>query len=160
MLAWRRLPYLLVGWFWYVALALLAVLAALFPWDLGQKADPFGSAPADIKPEWYFLFMFQALKDLPAYVPSEKHPWIEGETLGILFFGFLGLMVALVPFLDRGAAAGRPRRVLNFFAALTVAFVIFMTARSMLIKAPQNPPAKPPQAAAAGPEAALVKATP
>ena len=26
--------------------------------------------------------------------------------MGILFFGFLGLMVALVPFLDRGAAAG------------------------------------------------------
>ena len=47
--------------------------------------------------------------------------------LGILFFGFLGMMVALVPFLDRGAAAGRPRRVLNFFAALTVVFVIFMT---------------------------------
>ena len=90
---------------WYLALGILAALAALFPWELGQKADPFGSAPADIKPEWYFLFMFQSLKDLPAYLPSEKHPWIEGETLGILFFGFLGLMVALVPFLDRGAAS-------------------------------------------------------
>ena len=145
---------------WYVALGILAALAALFPWELGQKADPFGSAPADIKPEWYFLFMFQSLKDLPAYLPSEKHPWIEGETLGILFFGFLGLMVALVPMLDRGAAAGRPRRVLNFFAAVTVAFVIFMTARSMLVKPAQDPTAKPPQAAAAGLEGNPVKATP
>ena len=47
---------------WYLALALLAALAALFPWELGKKADPFGSAPEGIKPEWYFLFMFQTLK--------------------------------------------------------------------------------------------------
>ena len=45
-------------------------------------------------------------------------------------------MVALVPFLDRGAATGRPRRVLNFFAAVTVAFVIFMTVRSLTDQAP------------------------
>src|SRR5208282_2838288 len=64
---------------WYLALAILAALAALFPWELGQKADPFGSAPAGIKPEWYFLFMFQSLKDLPAYLPSKAHPWVEGE---------------------------------------------------------------------------------
>ena len=69
-------------------------------------------------------------------------------------------MVALVPFLDRGAAAGRPRRVLNFFAAVTVAFVIFMTVRSLTVKPPQNPPAKTPPAAAAGPEGTPVKATP
>ncbi len=121
---------------WYVALGILAALAALFPWELGQKADPFASTPSGIKPEWYFLFMFQALKDLPAYLPSENHKWIEGETLGILFFGFVGLIVALVPFLDRGAAAGRPRRVLNFFAALWVAFIIFMTVRSLIDQAP------------------------
>jgi cytochrome b6 len=145
---------------WYVALGILAALAALFPWELGQKADPFGSAPADIKPEWYFLFMFQSLKDLPAYLPSEKYRWIEGETLGILFFGFLGLMVALVPFLDRGAATGRPRRVLNFFAFLTVVFAVFMTVRSLTVKAPQNPPAKTPPAAAASPEGTPGKATP
>ncbi len=53
---------------WYVALGLLAALAALFPWELGQKANPFGSAPEGIKPEWYFLFMFQTLKKLPAHL--------------------------------------------------------------------------------------------
>ncbi len=145
---------------WYLALGILAALAALFPWELGQKADPFGSAPADIKPEWYFLFMFQSLKDLPAYLPSQNLHWVEGEVVGILFFGFLGLMVALVPFLDRGAATGRPRRVLNFCAVVTVAFCIFMTVRSLTVKPPQNPPAKDPQAAAASPEGGPVKATP
>ena len=145
---------------WYVALGMLAVLAALFPWELGQKADPFGTAPPGIKPEWYFLFMFQSLEDLPSYLPSNQHQWIEGKVLGILFFGFLGLMVALVPLLDRGAAAGRPRRVLNFLAALTVAFVIFMTVRSMTIKPPENPPANIPPALAAGPAGTALKGTP
>ncbi len=41
---------------WYMALGVLAALAALFPWELGIKADPFGPAPAGIKPEWYFMF--------------------------------------------------------------------------------------------------------
>jgi quinol-cytochrome oxidoreductase complex cytochrome b subunit len=144
---------------WYVALGLLAALAALFPWELGQKADPFGSPPPGIKPEWYFLFMFQALKDLPSH-PIPSLPWLEGETVGILFFGFLGLMVALVPFLDRGAAAGRPRRVLNFCAALTVAFFVFMTIRSLVIKPPQEQSVKDQPVAVASPEGTPEKATP
>ncbi len=59
---------------WYLALGILAALAALFPWELGQKADPFGTAPAGIKPEWYFLFMFQALKQLPAHLFGGQTP--------------------------------------------------------------------------------------
>jgi hypothetical protein len=35
---------------WYLALGLLAALAALFPWELGEKANPFASAPEGIKP--------------------------------------------------------------------------------------------------------------
>jgi len=56
----------LIGWI--LAIGVLAALAALFPWELGEKADPFAPAPAGIKPEWYFLFMFQTLKYLPAKI--------------------------------------------------------------------------------------------
>ena len=42
---------------WLAAVGLLAALAAFFPWELGIKADPFASAPAGIRPEWYFLWM-------------------------------------------------------------------------------------------------------
>jgi quinol-cytochrome oxidoreductase complex cytochrome b subunit len=105
---------------WYLALGLLAALAALFPWELGVKANPFGSAPAGIKPEWYFLFMFQTLKVIPARIGP-----FEGEVLGVLFFGFCGLIVLLVPFLDRGPIG---RRVLNLCATIAVVFFIFMTA--------------------------------
>ena len=58
---------------WYVALGVLRALAAIFPWNLGVKADPFASAPAGIKPEWYFLFMFQTLKIIPP--KSEEPVW-------------------------------------------------------------------------------------
>jgi cytochrome b6 len=105
---------------WYLALALLAALSALFPWELGEKADPFASAPERIKPEWYFLFMFQALKLLPGRLGP-----FEGEVVGVLVFGLGCLAVLLVPFLDRGP---RARRTLNLMATLIVAFFIVMTA--------------------------------
>ncbi len=107
---------------WYLALAILAALAALFPWELGEKADPFGSAPEGIKPEWYFIFMFQTLRHLPSHIFG-----IEGEVFGVMFFSFCGLVVLLVPFLDRGATAGKPRRVLNFLATCAVVYFIVMT---------------------------------
>lgn len=105
---------------WYLALALLAALAALFPWELGEKADPFASAPEGISPEWYFLFMFQTLKLLPARIGP-----FEGEVVGVLFFGGCGLVVLLTPFLDRGRTN---RLILNGLAAVAVAFFIVMTA--------------------------------
>jgi quinol-cytochrome oxidoreductase complex cytochrome b subunit len=81
---------------WLAAVGLLAALAAFFPWELGVKADPFASAPAGIRPEWYFLWMFQALKYLPSKVAG-----IPGETLGVLFFGALAAGLVAVPWLDR-----------------------------------------------------------
>jgi len=115
---------------WYVALGILAALAALFPWELGQKADPFGSAPAGIKPEWYFLFMFQTLKHLPAHLWNIQ--WLEGEVVGVLFFGFCGLVVLIVPFLDLGVSRGGPRSIQNFLSELTVLFFIAMTAWGLI----------------------------
>jgi cytochrome b6 len=81
---------------WLVAVGLLAALAAFFPWELGVKADPFAPAPAGIRPEWYFLWMFQGLKYLPAKIVG-----IPGETVGVLFLGGLGAVLVLVPLLDR-----------------------------------------------------------
>ncbi len=115
---------------WYLALgASWPFSRRCFPWELGQKADPFGSAPAGIKPEWYFLFMFQALKKLPAHLFNVQ--WLEGEMVGVLFFGFCGLFVLLVPFLDVGRDRRWPRRVLNGLAVLAVLFFVVMTARGL-----------------------------
>jgi len=78
---------------WYGALAVLGSLAALFPWELGDKADPFASAPAGIRPEWYFLAPFYTLKLIPSHV------WrIEGELLGLMGFALLAAWWVLLPF--------------------------------------------------------------
>jgi len=106
----------LVGW--TLALALLAALAALVPAELGHKANPFASAPPGIKPEWYFYAPFQQLKLIPSHVGP-----FEGEALGALGFMGLGLVFALVPFLDRRAARGE--RSPAFTAAGLAVFAYF-----------------------------------
>ena len=103
---------------WLASVGLLAALAAFFPWELGVKADPFAPAPAGIRPEWYFLWMFQGLKYLPSKVAG-----IPGETLGVLLFGALAVALVAVPWLGRrggrGVAVGAVL-VLTLAAVLTV----------------------------------------
>jgi cytochrome b6 len=84
---------------WIFALGVLAALAALFPWELGEKADLFAPAYENIRPEWYFVFMFQTLK----LIPGGEIAGIEYEAVPIMFFGAAGLLLLLIPFLDRGA---------------------------------------------------------
>ena len=108
---------------WYVALAMLGTLAAIFPWELGEKADPFASAPAGIRPEWYFLAQFYTLKMIPSHV------WfIEGELLGILGFGALALAwVSLPAWAIRKDGSPRTQLVTGagiFLAAYLVVFTI------------------------------------
>lgn len=116
---------------WTLALAVLAALAALFPWELGEKADPFAPAFKDIRPEWYFMFMFETLK----FVPGGEIAGIEYEAIPILGFGLAGLLLVLVPFLDRRVV--REGRSPGFTAvgALALVYIIGMTAwgyRSLL----------------------------
>jgi cytochrome b6 len=110
----------LVGW--TLALALLAALAALFPAELGHKANPFASAPPGIKPEWYFYAPFQQLKMIPAHVGP-----FEGEALGALAFGLLGLLFAVVPFLDRRASRGERSPALTAAGLLIFAYFAVLT---------------------------------
>jgi quinol-cytochrome oxidoreductase complex cytochrome b subunit len=106
---------------------LLAGLAAFLPWELGQKAEPFAPAPAGIRPEWYFLSMFQFLKYLPAEIAG-----IPGELLGILFFGALAAILVLVPVLDRGASRGKPSPWWNRLALVALAGALVLTFLALL----------------------------
>ena len=116
---------------WCVALGLLAALAALFPWELGTKADPFAPAPAGIRPEWYFGWMFQTLKVLPAHVLG-----IEGELLGIFAFAAGGLLLVLAPFLDRSQEARRVSLGFTVAGAIVIAYMAVMT---VLVYLPGKP---------------------
>ena len=109
---------------WYVALGVLGALAAIFPWELGTKADLFAPAPAGIRPEWYFLFMFQTLKLLPA-----KIFFLEGELVGLLGLSLAAAIWVVVPFLDYRAGFGR---VTRFFTGLGIFALGFIVAMSFL----------------------------
>jgi len=107
---------------WYIALALVAALAAFYPWELGRKADPFAPVPAGIRPEWYFLAMFHTLKLLPSHVLG-----IEGERLGVLGFGFAAVVLLMVPFLDRRASREEPSPMFTAIGLLALAYLIVFT---------------------------------
>ncbi len=107
---------------WLLVLNILAVLAVFFPAELGLKADLFGVAPAGIKPEWYFLFMFQTLKYFPAHIVL-----FEGEVVGIVLFSIAGLLWLLVPFWDRKSARGQQNRMINYLGIFAVIFIIVLT---------------------------------
>jgi len=114
---------------WVIVLNILAVLTVLAPfgiaalhWPLGEKADPFAPAPQGIKPEWYFMFMFQTLKLFPAHVGP-----FEGEMLGVLGFGLVGVVWLLLPFWDRARGSGRMRTGTRIFGIATVLFIVVMT---------------------------------
>lgn len=107
---------------WYGALALLGALAAIYPWELGEKADPFASAPKGIRPEWYFLSQFYVLKLLPSHV------WIiEGELFGMLFFGVLALIWVAIPFWGTRKDGTAKTRAVTGFGIFLISFLTIFT---------------------------------
>ncbi len=107
---------------WLCALAILAALAAFLPAELGKKADPFAPAPIGIKPEWYFMFMFQTLKYLPSHILG-----MEGEIVGIIGFGLGGLFLLLIPLLDHRAARGESSRLFTWIGVAIIGYIILLT---------------------------------
>jgi cytochrome b6 len=109
---------------WVLALGVLAALAAFFPAELGSKADPFSPAYAGIRPEWYFMSMFETLK----MVPGGQILGLEYEAIPILLFGLVGLLLVLVPFLERGQE--RRSRLFSAVGVLGLVYVVAMTAKA------------------------------
>ncbi|GAB4366056.1 MAG: cytochrome b N-terminal domain-containing protein [Calditrichia bacterium] len=105
---------------WLIILDILIFLAVFYPWELGSKADVFASAPAGIRPEWYFMFMFQTLKLLPAHVL-----FIEGEIVGILFFIIVGIAWMLVPFW--AGKTPRTKKLFQIIGIVAILYIIIMT---------------------------------
>ena len=98
----------------YIVLAVLIVLATVLPTGLEEKADPFNT-PQHIKPEWYFLWIYQFIKVPPIIMG----PGMLAELAGILIPAIGILLLILLPFLDRKAER-RPgkRKIAMFITAL------------------------------------------
>jgi len=107
---------------WLIVLNILLFLAVFFPWEIGQKADTFSSAPQGIRPEWYFMFMFQSLKLLPAHILS-----IEGEVVGVLFFVIVAIIWLLVPFWELKSPRTKGIRPMTLIGLAGIIFILVMT---------------------------------
>jgi quinol-cytochrome oxidoreductase complex cytochrome b subunit len=110
--------------FWLIVFNILLFLAVYFPWELGAKADALASAPTGIKPEWYFMFMFESLKLLPPHIL-----FLEGELVGVLGFGIAGFIWMIYPFLTIKA---RKKNIMGFrlstiIGIAVVSFILIMT---------------------------------
>jgi ubiquinol-cytochrome c reductase cytochrome b subunit len=106
-----------------VALLILCVLGFV-AWKYGAGLEPLAD-PTDTtynpRPEWYFLFLFQALKAFPGNLEPVAAIFLPGAAVGYLL---------LLPFLDRGPkrhpfdrplVTGIGVGALLFVASLTVA---------------------------------------
>jgi len=107
---------------WLVVLNILMYLAVFFPAEIGIKADAFASAPRGIRPEWYFMFMFQTLKYIPGHVL-----FMEGEVLGVLSFGIAGLVWLLVPVWDLKNRAGSRVHPMTLIGVIVIIYIVVMT---------------------------------
>ncbi len=125
---------------WIVAVNLLALLALLLPnglgirgfeWGLGHKAAPLAPAYPGIKPEWYFLWLYQLLKEFPAHFLG-----MEGSQACLLLATALLGIWCLVPFLDRRAAHNRPGPAFTDFGVGILYFLAFLMLKAWDVGAP------------------------
>jgi cytochrome b6 len=99
---------------WTLALGLIVLLSSLFPWELGEKADILKPAPPHIRPEWFFVFMYQTLK----YVP---------KSVGVFGFAIAGVAWILLPFFDRKSNRGEPNKLYTAIGVFVVVYMIALT---------------------------------
>jgi len=100
---------------WTLALGMIILLSSLFPWELGEKADILKPAPPHIRPEWYFVFMYQSLK----YVP---------KIVGVFGFALAGAIWVLLPFFDKKSNRGEFNRLYTVIGVIAVVYIIILTA--------------------------------
>jgi quinol-cytochrome oxidoreductase complex cytochrome b subunit len=91
----------------FLVLVIIGILGAFNPVGLEEPADPMVT-PDHVKPEWYFLALYQLLK----YVP---------KTAGVII-PIVGVLIALIwPFLDRKENNSKQTRARWIFS------IVFMT---------------------------------
>jgi quinol-cytochrome oxidoreductase complex cytochrome b subunit len=97
-----------------IIVLIFGVVGLFNPVGLGAPADPMDT-PAHIKPEWYFLSLYQLLRFIP-------------ETLGATAPVVAILLIMVWPFLDRGSEeTNKPRRLRFWFSMAAVLIIIALT---------------------------------
>ena len=111
----------------YVVLGILGlaitigVLGLFFPVGLQEPADPLNT-PLHVKPEWYFLALYQLLKYIPPKVLG-----IDGTIFGVTSIILALLAIVIWPFLDNKPDNKKAIRLRAIVTIIGVIIVIAMT---------------------------------
>ena len=105
---------------------ILFTVAIFFPPSLEKAADLMAPAPEGIRPEWYFLFLFQVLKIFPA-----KVLFITGETLAVLLMVLAAVLFFFLPLIDNKPAE-RKGKIITLIAWIFIVFAVAFTVWSLL----------------------------
>jgi cytochrome b6 len=111
---------------WLLLLGILFSLAIFFPPSLEKAAELMAPAPEGIKPEWYFLFLFQTLKIFPA-----KIFFLPGDTLAVLLILLAGILFVSLPLIDNKPAE-RKGKIITIIALVLIVYAVVMTVWSLL----------------------------
>ena len=116
---------------WLVCLIVLLSLAVSLPygpglpgveWELGKKANPLTPAYPGIKPEWYFLWVYQLLKEFPPHIWGMEGPQAAVGLVSVM----LGIWAA-VPWLDRRAQRDEHSAAFTDLGVAAILFVGYLT---------------------------------
>lgn len=92
----------------------IGALGMASPVGTGEPADPLNT-PVHVKPEWYFLSLYQLLKFIP-------------KTAGAVIPVILVLLVTVWPFIDRKPDTGsKGRKVRSYLVAASLIVIIALT---------------------------------
>ena len=108
--------------FWLVLLGIVVTLATFLPPEIGTKADPLAPPPENVKPEWYFLFLFQTLKLFPGDLYG-----LNGEVIAVMLVTLAILFFFLIPFFDRKSQQGQRSPVFTAIGVAYLAYFVIMT---------------------------------
>jgi cytochrome b6 len=111
---------------WLVLAGLLMTVAVLAAPGVGPRADLMAPAPEGIQPEWYFLFLFQTLKVIPAKVLG-----LNGELAAIVIMMAGMAACLLLPFIDN-RPFGRKGKVITGLVWAVFAYAVGMSIWSLL----------------------------
>jgi cytochrome b6 len=107
---------------WLIVLGIVVTFATLLPPEIRGKADPLAPTPENIKPEWYFLFLFQTLKLFPG-----KLFGLNGETIAILLIATGILFLFFIPLFDRKSQRGEKSTLFTWIGVIYLLYFLVMT---------------------------------
>lgn len=111
---------------WLVLLGTLLTVSLVFAPSLGLSADLMAPAPQGVKPEWYFLFLFQTLKIFPANIGP-----VTGEFVAVLIILLTVVAIFFLPFLDNKPDK-KKGRIFTGLGVLGVIYAIVFSIWSLL----------------------------